>query len=52
MLRLIRFLITGSWHEHTYEVIKEYDVNHRGGYLYRVYVSRCTKCGKITSKSV
>lgn len=52
MLKLIRFLITGSWHQHTYEVIKEYDVSYNDGYLYRVYVSRCTKCGKIVSKTV
>jgi hypothetical protein len=54
MLRLLRFLITGSWHEHTYEIIEERAVcsGCQGAEKGFIYVSRCTVCGKIKSNQI
>lgn len=53
MWRLLKYLITGSFHEHEWETIKSgkrYRNNNvagemPSGYWYDV---RCKKCGKIT----
>lgn len=47
MIRIIRFIITGSWHEHEWEELDLLRVNNsaHGGAIYeRVYL-RCKKCG-------
>lgn len=58
MLRLLKFLFTGVWHECKYELIdqKETTTSHRHApmpyKITRTYVSRCNHCGDITSRSV
>jgi len=57
MIRLLRFLITGSWHEHTWEVIDQYntqlldDDERPYGYVH-TYVQKCTICGKLKTFKV
>ena len=59
MLKLLRFLITGVWHEHTWEMIERrktvlypHGKNRLPrGYIY-TYVQKCTGCGKLKSFKV
>jgi len=50
MWRLIKFLFTGDWHTHNWEILKEvpvrsiYDNNQLGGTR---YYCKCDKCGEI-----
>ena len=55
MIRLLRFLVTGDWHCHEWEIIqgtktKITDSEHSGymaiGHIVR-YDCKCKKCGKI-----
>ena len=49
MIRLLRFLFTGSWHEHKWKTINEVRIGPNGNFaLGRLYVCRCQECGKIT----
>ena len=53
MLKLIRFLITGSWHEHKWEIIKETPVQNFDGITrqptgkFTRYTMQCKGCGDI-----
>jgi hypothetical protein len=53
MIRIIRFLITGSWHEHKWEEIKQVTTRHTmdgaPDGVSVVYHLQCKDCGKITS---
>lgn len=58
MIRLLKFLFTGSWHEHIYEPVEQFKCNtwsddrsSRPVAITHTYVSRCT-CGKIVSRQV
>jgi hypothetical protein len=58
MLKLIRFLFTGSWHEHIYVPVEQFKCSNwsssyasRPSSIVHTYVSRCS-CGKIQSKQV
>jgi hypothetical protein len=52
MIRLIKFLFTGDWHLHTWEVYKKGSLFGKskeipkGHYFYL----KCTKCGDIKEK--
>lgn len=52
MLRLLRFLITGSWHEHKWKIIKEgvwvCADNHTKGTYYNL---QCEICGNVKNKN-
>jgi predicted restriction endonuclease len=62
MFRLIKFLITGSWHEHEWEEIDSVTTDYfnsrkfRDGELptrtKRTYVYQCKKCGIHRTKRV
>jgi hypothetical protein len=52
MLKLLRFLITGSWHEHTFEVIDEYTTTAFGVPCGQLYVLQCRECGAIKRAEV
>ena len=43
------FWLTGKCCFHKYEIIDQHDTDHG---TERVYVQRCTKCGKILTKKV
>lgn len=52
MLRILRFLWTGSWHEHIWETVKTVEVD--GGYrgcppsrTWTRFYCRCKVCGTI-----
>ena len=50
MLRLLRFLITGSWHEHKWIEVKHVKtINSDGDYYKDEYLCRCEKCGTMKS---
>jgi hypothetical protein len=59
MIRLLRFLITGSWHEHTWVIENELKTvcypdksdKFPSGYI-NIYVQKCTVCGKLKSFTV
>lgn len=54
MFRLLRFLITGSWHEHKYKTIQTGPIIAEGYEkpIGQYYIKEC-ECGKIkTFKSV
>ncbi len=51
MIKLLRFLITGSWHEHKYKIIKEVQVTSNSGRSWVRYISRCEECGKIKTNN-
>lgn len=58
MLRLLKFLFTGSWHEHIYVPVEQFKCNNWGSRhdsrptsIVHTYVSRCA-CGKIQSRQV
>lgn len=49
MLRLLKFLFTGSWHEHTWVTINEYSIQKDKAPDKQVgimYVEKCHACGK------
>ena len=53
MLRLLRLLITGSWHEHEWEIIKEINVyvNPRDEMPEsRRFILQCSICGNVKRK--
>jgi len=57
MIRLLRFLITGSFHEHQYKIIQRisiYDSERPElkNPIYYQYVSRCEECGKIIDSKI
>jgi len=52
MLRLIRFLITGSWHEHEWVVIREGELTSHCGARGTRYILQCKTCGDIKNKDI
>jgi len=48
MWRLLKFIVTGSWHEHEWEIIQECNLTDDFGASGQRYHCRCVKCGKIT----
>ena len=55
MMKLIRFLITGSWHEHVWETFKEEDMYSDGDYEhaeYTRYTMKCKGCGSMKRKEL
>lgn len=49
MLRFLKFLFTGSWHEHNFKIIKEircYWKKKEDTVAYD-YVQQCQTCGKL-----
>lgn len=51
MLRLLRFLVTGSWHEHCWETFNRggvaWNPKDGGGLKYYIYHMRCKTCGNL-----
>ena len=48
MIRLIRFLITGSWHTHKWEIEGNgYILSKEGQRRGILYNCRCHECGKM-----
>jgi len=53
MIRLLRFIITGSWHEHKWELEKEWKAEtflDDDKYPYktaRYFIQKCSVCGKL-----
>ena len=47
MLRLIRFLITGSWHEHKWKILVERTVKTEDKQQFFLYECQCETCGEI-----
>ena len=48
MIRLLRFLWTGSWHMHEYKIVKSGPiVNSNDSNIGTYYECRCDKCGKM-----
>ena len=53
MLRLFRFLLTGDWHLHAYEIIENVRiVTKKKKALGYIYTSRCNICGKLKNFKV
>lgn len=51
MLRLIKFLFTGSWHEHKWKIIKQGPlITDFGKGIW--YDLQCETCGNIKTKKV
>ena len=53
MWRIIRFIFTGSWHEHTWIEVDTYEVQspHSDGVRRttgKTYIMRCKTCGNMT----
>lgn len=48
MIRLIRFLITGSWHKHEckWDTVDEFNVCN-DGVNFKRYVLKCNTCGEL-----
>ena len=49
MLKLLRFLLLGTWHDHRWEILRTVNVVVSEGSLpvYTKYVLRCSDCGKM-----
>lgn len=47
MLRLLKFLFTGDWHLHQWEVIARNGCNNELGAAWTRYYCRCKHCGVI-----
>jgi len=49
MIRIIRFLITGDWHLHKWETIKQVPARDELGHSYTKHYLQCQVCGKVKS---
>lgn len=49
MIRILRFLWTGSWHTHEWDIIKEITVEIEGGDRWTRFICQCKDCGTITA---
>lgn len=48
MIRLLKFLITGDWHMHHWEIHEQRDaVDHNGSLIGANYILRCKHCGDM-----
>lgn len=56
MFRLLRFLVTGSWHSHVWEIITVNELFETRGQEKSVvafeYILQCKGCGNIKVKRV
>jgi len=52
MIRILKFLWTGSFHECKNDVIRDVLLHHGDGGLGRRYTLKCKECGKITKKDI
>jgi hypothetical protein len=59
MLRLLKFLFTGTWHECKFEPVEKHQCSKwdgtyasRPSEIVHTYVSRCSECGKYSSVRV
>jgi hypothetical protein len=58
MIRLLKFLITGSFHEHEWEeidckIVKYFEEgSDLPDYSYHYYIYKCKKCGIHKSKKI
>jgi hypothetical protein len=56
MFRLLRFLVTGSWHTHQWDIITVHELyEHRGSEEHIVafeYILQCKGCGNIKATKV
>jgi len=50
MLRLIKFLFTGSWHEHSWKVIHQGTLGRGGNVRGYRHILQCTGCGNVKHK--
>lgn len=56
MWRLLKFIVTGSWHEHEWETIKEEElynlVNGKWENTHTRYTMKCKGCGNMKKKEL
>ncbi len=54
MMRIIRFIITGSWHEHKWVKVERYEVvrSDTKAIIGVKYILKCEICGNIKSVEV
>lgn len=57
MIRFLKFLITGSWHEHHYVNVEKISVYDSGNPNAKMpiafeYIIQCKECGKIKKKRI
>lgn len=49
MIRILRFLFTGSWHEHNWETVRtDRLVDENRVAIGSRHILRCKECGKIS----
>ena len=49
MIKLLKYLFTGSWHEHKYVVVQKDKMYNGKNLAYNIYICRCSECGKMKS---
>jgi hypothetical protein len=47
MIRILKFLFTGSWHEHQWEVIEKGSLKQGGRVIGYRHILQCKHCGNI-----
>lgn len=47
MYRILKFLFTGSWHEHQWEVIQKGTLGYNGRVSGYRHILQCKHCGDI-----
>ena len=55
MWRLLKFIVTGSWHEHEWETTKEEELYTNEDYKYAWktrYTMKCKGCGNMKKKEL
>lgn len=53
MTRLLRFLWTGSWHEHTWAILAKGPIKGDGTATIGTYYElQCSGCGDVTARSL
>lgn len=50
MIRLLKFLFTGSWHEHNWTVIESGTLGSNGRVNGHRHILQCSGCGNIKHK--
>lgn len=52
MIRLLKFLFTGTWHEHKWETIGRGTLHQGRSLVGQRYTLRCTQCGDVKCKDM
>ena len=52
MIRILKFLFTGSWHEHKWETIARGSLHQGRSLVGQRYTMRCDCCGEIKHKDL